>query len=54
MTYLYFQPPLGLAFLAVSLASAVVRVLAGVHYPSDVAVGMGAGVVAGLLFWTIA
>ena len=54
MTYLYFQPPLGLAFLAVSLASAVVRVLAGVHYPSDVAAGMGVGVLAGLFYWAIA
>lgn len=51
MVYLYVHPPLGVAFLLVSLLSAVVRVLAGVHYPTDVTVGFVVGVLSGLFMW---
>ena len=54
MTYLYFHPPVGAAFLLVSLISALVRVLAGVHYPTDVGAGMVAGIGAGIFLWAIA
>lgn len=51
MTYLYLYPAWGMMFLLVSLLSALVRVLAGVHYPSDVLAGFVIGVGAGLAFW---
>lgn len=51
MVYLYIHPALGGLFLLVSLVSAAVRVLGGVHYPSDVAAGFLAGVGSGLLLW---
>ena len=51
MVYLYVHPPLGVAFLLVSLLSAIVRVLAGVHYPTDVTVGFIVGVLSGLFLW---
>lgn len=44
-------PPLGIAGLAATALSAAVRVLGGVHYPEDVAVGGLAGIAAGLLLW---
>lgn len=46
--------PAGVLFLAVSAAAAVVRVLGGVHYPSDVAAGYATGVLAGVLFLAVA
>lgn len=51
MVYLYVHPPVGALFLLVSLLSAVVRVLAGVHYPTDVTVGFVVGVLSGLFLW---
>lgn len=51
MVYLYVHPPLGILFLLVSLLSALVRVLGGVHYPTDVTAGFVSGVLAGLLLW---
>lgn len=51
MTYLYLYPAWGVAFLVVSGLSALVRVLGGVHYPSDVLSGFVIGVGAGLLYW---
>lgn len=47
MAWLSFCPPAGAVFLLLSAAAAWVRVLGGVHYPSDVAVGYAAGVAAG-------
>jgi membrane-associated phospholipid phosphatase len=48
MAWMSVSVPAGLALLAVSAAAAWIRVLAGVHYPSDVAVGYLAGIAAGL------
>lgn len=42
---------LGSIFLALSILLACCRVLGGVHYPTDVAVGYGLAVVFGLLFF---
>lgn len=49
MAWLAFFPPVGAAFLFVTAAAAVIRVLGGVHYPSDVAAGFAFGVLAGVL-----
>ena len=40
--------PVAAALLAVSAAAALIRVLGGVHYPSDVIAGYAAGVLAGI------
>ena len=48
MAWLGFCVPAGVLFLIVSAAAAVIRVVGGVHYPSDVAAGFAAGVLAGL------
>ena len=37
MAWLAFRPPAGIFLLAVTAAAALIRVLGGVHYPSDVA-----------------
>lgn len=49
MAWLAYSPPAGAAFLAVSAAAALIRVLGGVHYPSDVAAGYLAGLAAGIV-----
>ncbi len=53
MCWLYVQPQLGVACLSCSLLSGVTRVLAGVHYPSDVAAGFDIGVLCGLILWVV-
>ena len=53
MAWLAFWPPAGIFFLAVTAAAAVIRVLGGVHDPSDVAAGFAAGVAAGILLMTV-
>ena len=52
MTFLFMSPWtfLGILFLMVVLLQAVVRVLSGVHYISDVVAGMAVGVLASLLY----
>ncbi|MDO5133523.1 MAG: phosphatase PAP2 family protein [Eubacteriales bacterium] len=49
MAWLQTSVPVGILLLAVSAAAALFRVLGGVHYPSDVAAGYAAGILAGLL-----
>ena len=44
-------PSIGILGFAATALSALVRVLGGVHYPEDVAVGALAGIAAGLLLW---
>ena len=46
----YFIPPLRIAVFSVATAVAISRVYNGVHYPSDVFVGMLAGILIGYLF----
>ena len=53
MAWLAFRPPAGIFLLAVTAAAALIRVLGGVHYPSDVAAGLAAGVAAGLLMMAV-
>ena len=49
MCVLPVSKPLGIILLVLGAVSAVVRVLLGVHYPSDVIVGYILGVLSGLL-----
>lgn len=51
MVWLPVCLPAGAALLVTAAAAAVIRVLGGVHYPSDVAVGYIAGVLAGMLLF---
>lgn len=51
MVYLRVFPEIGVLFLVLSAVSAVIRVLGGVHYVSDVMVGYLVGVVAGVLMF---
>lgn len=53
MAWLYVFPPLGMVLLAVSLLGAAIRVIGGVHYPTDVAAGYIVGVLAGLFLWLV-
>lgn len=53
MAWLYVFPPAGILLLAVSLLGAAVRVLGGVHYPTDVAAGYVVGVISGLVLWML-
>ena len=49
MAFLSVIPPLGGLFLLWSFLLALVRVLGGVHYPSDVLAGFLSGIAAGIL-----
>jgi membrane-associated phospholipid phosphatase len=49
MAWLSKCPPAGIALLTLTVLSAVIRVLGGVHYPRDVAVGFAVGILTGLL-----
>ena len=55
MTFILHSPwsLLGLAFLVVSILLAVVRVMSGVHYISDVVAGFLVGVVAAILGYVV-
>lgn len=53
MAFLSVNVPLGIIFLIWSLLIGVVRVIGGVHYPSDVAAGWLIGAAAGLLMLTL-
>ena len=48
MAWMSVSVPAGLVLLAVSAAAAWIRVLGGVHYPSDVAAGFLTGILAGI------
>lgn len=47
-TYLYFCAPLGILLYIIAFVAAIVRVLCGVHYFSDVCVGYIVGILCGL------
>lgn len=51
MVFLWFSPAAGIFGIGVTLVCALVRVIGGVHYPSDVLVGALCGVAAGLFLW---
>ena len=51
MAFLSVCPPMGIFFLIWSCLLAVIRVLGGVHYPSDVICGLLAGILSGLLMF---
>lgn len=53
MTFLYVMPALGIVFLIFALILAGVRVIGGVHYPSDVLAGFLLGVLSGLPLYII-
>ena len=51
MTVLYFFSVFGVVLLAISMLEGLIRIVGGIHYPSDVFVGYIAGVLCGLLYW---
>lgn len=51
MVFLSVSLPLGIFFLIWSCALALIRVLGGVHYPSDVLAGFVMGVLSGLMMF---
>lgn len=53
MTFLYVMPALGIVFLIFALILAGVRVIGGVHYPTDVLAGFLLGVLSGLPLYII-
>ena len=53
MAWFAICPPAGALLLAVSAAAAVIRVLGGVHYPSDVTAGFAVGILAGALLLAV-
>ena len=54
MCYLAFAGPVALWLLGLTILLAFCRVLAGVHYPLDVCLGLVLGLAFGSLFWLIA
>ena len=53
MCALYICVPLGIVCLLITIGAAFIRVLGGVHYPSDVIVGFAVGIVSGALLFII-
>lgn len=54
LTWLYWCPPVGMVLIVATIAMAIVRVLGGVHYPSDVLVGILVALACAIVgFWLI-
>lgn len=54
LAFFYVSPPLGLAMTGIALLIALIRPLAGIHFPRDVAAGAAFSLLLGLLgFWVI-
>lgn len=54
MTFLWLNPAVGVAFLAMGVVLCFCRVIGGVHFPRDVIVGAVLGVLSGLVgYWLI-
>ena len=53
MAWLRILPPVGAVLLLISAAAALIRVIGGVHYPSDVMIGFLAGAAAGALLFLV-
>ncbi len=51
MTFFYFNHLIGTILLALTCCSAVIRVIGGVHYISDVIVGFLLGILSGLFLY---
>lgn len=51
MVFLYVNPVAGILALILSGADGVIRVIGGVHYPSDVTAGFVCGIIAGCFLW---
>lgn len=51
MTWGWICPPVGAALMAVGVLVALIRVIGGVHYPSDVLAGAIAGILSGLALY---
>lgn len=51
MTFFYFNHFIGMILFALACCSAVIRVIGGVHYISDVIVGFLLGILAGLFLY---
>ena len=51
MTFFYFNHFIGMILLVLACCSAVVRVIGGVHYISDVIIGFLLGILAGLFLY---
>lgn len=49
MAYLWVFPMMGIVLMAITAIEAAVRVIGGVHYPSDVTIGASAGIALGFL-----
>ena len=49
MTFLYINPVLSVPFFFIGIVMALVRILGGVHYPSDVIIGAAIGIVSGII-----
>lgn len=51
MTWGWICPPVGAALMVVGVLVALIRVIGGVHYPSDVLAGAIIGILAGLILY---
>lgn len=51
MCFLYVNPLIGWILMAVTVLTCFVRVIGGVHYPSDVIVGLLTGMICGLFIF---
>lgn len=53
MAWLHYHIAMGIVMLSLTLLDATIRVIGGVHYPTDVAAGYLSGVLAGLFIFLI-
>jgi membrane-associated phospholipid phosphatase len=53
MAWLHYHIAMGMVMLGLALLDALIRVIGGVHYPTDVAAGYLGGVLAGLFIFLI-
>lgn len=51
MVFLYVNPVTGIIALILSCLDGIIRVIGGVHYPTDVIAGFVCGVIAGCFLW---
>lgn len=51
MTFLYVCPPLSVPLFIIGVVMGIIRIIGGVHYPSDIIVGALTGILSGFLFY---